>query len=102
MAHALLARMGLRSRALLATHLVELAILAGIATIVGIAGGWLILRLATQRLDPFPLLSPLPQPASLQIVGLSTAGVAVLGVVLVALYAVRSARRAKVKELLRA
>jgi putative ABC transport system permease protein len=101
-AHALLARMGLRSRALFATHLVELAILAGIATVVGIGGGWLILQLVTRRLDPFPLLSPLPQPASLQFVGLVTAGVAVLGVLLVSLYAVRSARRAKVKELLRA
>jgi putative ABC transport system permease protein len=101
-AHALLARMGLQSRALFVTHLVELAFLAGIATAVGVGGGWLILQLITQRLDPFPMLSPIPQPASLQLVGLITVGVAIAGVVLVAAYAVRSARRAKVKELLRA
>jgi putative ABC transport system permease protein len=101
-AHALLARMGLRARALLATHLVELAILAGAAAAVGVGGGWLILRLITQRLDPFPLLAPIPQPASLQGVGLLTLAVAISGVVLVAGYAVRAARRAKVRELLRA
>jgi putative ABC transport system permease protein len=101
-AHALLARMGLRSRALFATHLVELAILAGIATAVGVGGGWVILHLVARWLDPFPLLTPIPQAASLQVVGLITVGVAVAGVVLVAAYAVRSARRAKVKELLRA
>jgi putative ABC transport system permease protein len=101
-AHALLARMGLRSRALLATHLVELAILAGTATAVGVGGGWLILELITQRLDPFPLLAPIPQAASLQGVGLLTLAVAISGVVLVAGYAVRAARRAKVRELLRA
>jgi putative ABC transport system permease protein len=101
-AHALLARMGLRARALLATHLVELAILAGTATAVGVGGSWLILRLITQRLDPFPLLTPIPQPASLQGVGLLTLAVAISGVVLVAGYAVRAARRAKVRELLRA
>ncbi|WP_132112081.1 hypothetical protein [Actinocrispum wychmicini] len=101
-AHALLARMGLRARALLATHLVELAILAGTATAVGVGGGWLILVLVTRWLDPYPLLSPVPQPASLSTVGLVTLAVAVVGVVLVAGYAVRAARRAKVRELLRA
>ncbi|MBP2322780.1 putative ABC transport system permease protein [Kibdelosporangium banguiense] len=101
-AHALLARMGLRARALLVTHLVELAILAGTATVVGVGGGWLILELITQRLDPFPMLAPIPQPASLQGVGLLTLAVAISGVVLVAVYAVRAARRAKVRELLRA
>jgi putative ABC transport system permease protein len=101
-AHALLARMGLRARALLVTHLVELAILAGIATVAGVGGGWLILRLIIRRLDPFPLLAPIPQPASLQGVGLLTLAVAISGVVLVAGYAVRAARRAKVRELLRA
>jgi putative ABC transport system permease protein len=101
-AHALLARMGLRARAMLVTHLVELAILAGVATAVGVGGGWVILELVTRRLDPFPLLAPIPQPASLQGVGLLTIAVAVTGVVLVAGYAVRAARRAKVRELLRA
>ncbi|WP_143230604.1 hypothetical protein [Actinosynnema sp. ALI-1.44] len=101
-AHALLARMGLRARALLATHLVELAILAGTATAVGVFGGWFVLELITRKLDPFPMLAPVPQPASLQGVGLLTLGVAITGVVLVAGYAVRAARRAKVRELLRA
>lgn len=101
-AHALLARMGLRARALFATHLVELAILAGTATVVGVGGGWLILALVTRWLDPYPLLSPVPQPASLSAVGLATLTVAAVGVLLVAGYAVRAARRAKVKELLRA
>ncbi|MBE1465542.1 hypothetical protein [Kibdelosporangium phytohabitans] len=101
-AHALLARMGLRARALLATHLVELAMLAGTATAVGVGGGWFVLELITQRLDPFPALAPVPQPASLQGVGLLTLTVAVAGVVLVAGYAVRAARRAEVRELLRA
>jgi putative ABC transport system permease protein len=101
-AHALLARMGLRARALLATHLVELSILAGTATVVGVGGGWAILAMVTRRLDPYPLANPIPQPASLDTVGLITFAVAAIGVVLVAVYAVRSARRAKVKELLRA
>nr|WP_157529192.1 FtsX-like permease family protein [Kibdelosporangium sp. MJ126-NF4] len=101
-AHALLARMGLHARALLVTHLVELAILAGTATAVGVGGGWFILELITQRLDPFPMVAPVPQPASLQGVGLLTVAVAVAGVVLVAGYAVRAAKRAKVRELLRA
>lgn len=101
-AHALLARMGLRARALLATHLVELAILAGTATAVGVGGGWFVLELITQRLDPFPALAPVPQPASLHGVGLLTLAVAIAGVVLVAGYAVRAAKRAKVRELLRA
>jgi putative ABC transport system permease protein len=101
-AHALLARMGLRARALLATHLVELAILAGTATAVGVAGGWFVLELITRRLDPYPMLAPVPQPASLQEVGLMTLAVAIAGVLLVAGYAVRAAKRAKVRELLRA
>ncbi|NRN64742.1 ABC transporter permease [Kibdelosporangium sp. 4NS15] len=101
-AHALLARMGLRAGALLATHLVELAILAGAATAVGVGGGWVVLEVLTQRLDPFPALSPVPQPASLRGVGLMTSAVAIAGVVLVAGYAVRAAKGAKVRELLRA
>ncbi|GAB3909859.1 hypothetical protein GCM10029964_112330 [Kibdelosporangium lantanae] len=101
-AHALLARMGLRARALFATHLVELSILAGTAAVVGVGGGWAVLAMVTRRLDPYPLANPVPQPASLDTVGLVTLAVAAVGVVLAAVYAVRAARRAKVKELLRA
>jgi putative ABC transport system permease protein len=100
--HALLTRMGLRARSLFATHATELALLAGTACAVGLAGGWTILRLSVSHLDPYPLLSPLPVPSSLVTLGLVTLGACAFGVAVIAGYAMRAAGRASVRELLRA
>jgi len=100
-AHALLARMGLRARSMYASYVAELAALAAGAAAVGLLGAWLVLQVATSRLDPAPWLHPVPVPASLQSLALTVALVAALAVLVVAAAAVLIARRAPVRELLR-
>ncbi|KAA2251219.1 hypothetical protein F0L68_37995 [Solihabitans fulvus] len=100
-AHALLARMGLRTRALYASHAAELTMLAALALLVGLGGGWLAVRLAGPELDPYPNLHPGTIPASVLPVAFGAVGGAAVAVLLVAAHAVLAARRAPVKELLR-
>ncbi|HEY0640829.1 MAG TPA: hypothetical protein VGD67_24625, partial [Pseudonocardiaceae bacterium] len=64
-AHALLARMGLRARDLYGSYLAELAGLALLAAALGLAGGRFVLATASTRLDPAPWLSPTPVPAGM-------------------------------------
>ena len=100
-AHALLGRMGLRVRALAASHLVELAAIAAAAVAAGLFGGWLVLATAGHRLDPARWLSPEPVPADLLPLAGTVLAVAAAAVVVVAALAVRAALRAPVRELLR-
>lgn len=100
-AHSLLARMGLRARSMYASYVAELAALAAAAVAVGLLGAWLVLQVATTRLDPAPWLHPVPVPASLRPLALAAGLVAVLTVLAVAAVAVLAARRAPVRELLR-
>jgi putative ABC transport system permease protein len=100
-AHALLARMGLRVRSLYLSYLAELAGLAVAAAAVGLLGGWLVLDVASARLDPVPWLRPIPVPASLLPLTAMVAATAALAVLVVAAVAARAAVRAPVRELLR-
>jgi len=100
-AHALLARMGLRARTLYVSQLVELAALAVCATVLGLFGGWLVLATASTKLDPAPFLSPAPVPASLVPLATLVALVAAAAVLLTAAVATRAAVRAPVRDLLR-
>jgi putative ABC transport system permease protein len=100
-AHALLARMGLRVHALALSYVVELSAVAAAAVAAGLTGGWLVLITAGHRLDPASWLSPKPVPASLLLLGLLVVAVAAAAVIVVAALAVRAALRAPVRELLR-
>jgi putative ABC transport system permease protein len=100
-AHALLARMGLRPRGLYASYVAELAGLALAAVAAGLFGGWSVLAVASGKLDPAPWLHPTPVAASLQPLGLAVALAAAVAVLAVAALAVRAALRAPVRELLR-
>jgi putative ABC transport system permease protein len=100
-AHALLARMGLRVRALALSHVIELSAVATVAVAAGLVGGWLVLIIAGHRLDPASWLSPQPVPASLLLLGLLVVAVTAAAVIVVAALAVRAALRAPVRELLR-
>jgi putative ABC transport system permease protein len=100
-AHALLARMGLRVRSLYASYVAELAGLAVVSAAIGLSGGWLVLAVAGAKLDPAPYLSPTPVPVSLAPLAVLVVVVAAVLVALVAAVAVRAALRAPVRELLR-
>jgi putative ABC transport system permease protein len=100
-ATALLMRMGLRSRALLATFLAELAALAVLAGSAGLFAGWLVLAAASRHLDPAPWLALPPVPVSLLELAGATALTAAVLVLAATAVALRSARRAPVHALLR-
>ena len=102
LAGALVLRMGMRPRALLASHLMELGTLSGVAIVVGVVCGISVAGLSVPRFDPATFLAPrseLPDPAPFVLV------VLVVGVLVVALagwIAMRSVRTARTAELIRA
>ncbi|KDN18792.1 FtsX-like permease family protein [Amycolatopsis rifamycinica] len=102
LAGALVLRMGMRPRTLLASHLMELGALSGLAIVVGVACGVSVAGLSVPRFDPATFLAPrseLPDPLPFVLT------VVVIGVAVVALagwIAVRSVRTARTAELIRA
>jgi putative ABC transport system permease protein len=102
LAGALVLRMGMRPRALLGSHLIELGALTGLAVLAGVVCGVSVAGLAIPRFDPATFLAPraaLPDP-TLFITGVVAAGVLV--VLLAGWLAVRSVRTARTAELIRA
>ncbi|MFB9903497.1 FtsX-like permease family protein [Allokutzneria oryzae] len=94
-------RMGMRRRTLVSSHLVELGVIAALATAVGTAVGVLGAALSAARLDPAPRLAPFPSvPDPLPFVLLTTLTAAAIVVVAGAI-AVRAVRTARAGELLR-
>ena len=102
LAGALVLRMGMRPRALLGSHLIELGALTGLAVLAGVVCGVSVAGLAIPRFDPATFLAPraaLPDP-TLFITGVVAAGAVV--VLLAGWLAVRSVRTARTAELIRA
>jgi putative ABC transport system permease protein len=101
LAGVLVLRMGMRPRALLGSHLIELGALGGLAVLTGLVCGVSVAGLSVPRLDPATFLAPrseLPNPAPFVI------GVLVIALIVVASagwIAVRSVRSASIAELLR-
>lgn len=102
LAGALVLRMGMRPRALLASHLMELGALSGLAVVIGVSCGVSVAGLSVPRFDPATFLAPrsaLPNPAPF---ALTVLAVGVLVVALAGWIAMRSVRTAKTAELIRA
>ncbi|MBB5849994.1 putative ABC transport system permease protein [Amycolatopsis umgeniensis] len=102
LAGALVLRMGMRPRALLASHLMELGALSGLAVVIGVACGVSVAGLSVPRFDPATFLAPrsaLPNPTPL---ALTVLAVGVLVVALAGWIAMRSVRTARTAELIRA
>ncbi|MEC3979345.1 FtsX-like permease family protein [Amycolatopsis sp. H20-H5] len=102
LAGALVLRMGMRPRTLLASHLLELGALSAMAVITGVACGLSVAGLSVPRFDPATFLAPrseLPDPASFVF---TVFGIGVLVVALAGWLAVRSVRTARTAELIRA
>ncbi|EME55932.1 ABC transporter permease [Amycolatopsis decaplanina] len=102
LAGALVLRMGMRPRALLASHLMELGTLSGLAVVIGVVCGVLVAGLSVPRFDPATFLPPqsaLPDPTPL---ALTVLAVGVLVVALAGWIAMRSVRTARTAELIRA
>ncbi|UUV31946.1 ABC transporter permease [Amycolatopsis roodepoortensis] len=102
LAGALVLRMGMRPRALLASHLMELGTLSGLAVVIGVVCGVSVAGLSVPRFDPATFLPPqsaLPDPTPL---ALTVLAVGVLVVALAGWIAMRSVRTARTAELIRA
>ncbi|SFW82278.1 putative ABC transport system permease protein [Amycolatopsis australiensis] len=102
LAGALVLRMGMRPRALLASHLMELGALSGLAIVVGVACGLSVAGLSVPRFDPATFLAPrseLPDPLPFV---LTVLAIGALVVALAGWIAVRSVRTARTAELIRA
>ncbi|UMP04715.1 FtsX-like permease family protein [Amycolatopsis sp. EV170708-02-1] len=102
LAGALVLRMGMRPRALLASHLMELGALSGLAVVIGVVCGVSVAGLSVPRFDPATFLPPqsaLPDPTPL---ALTVLAVGVLVVALAGWIAMRSVRTARTAELIRA
>ncbi|MCR6482253.1 ABC transporter permease [Amycolatopsis sp. OK19-0408] len=102
LAGALVLRMGMRPRTLLASHLMELGALSGLAIVVGVVCGLSVAGLSVPRFDPATFLAPrseLPDPLPFVLTVLAI-GVLVVG--LAGWIAVRSVRTARTAELIRA
>ncbi|OXM48161.1 permease [Amycolatopsis thailandensis] len=102
LAGALVLRMGMRPRALLASHLMELGTLSGLAVVIGVVCGISVAGLSVPRFDPATFLAPrsaLPNPTPL---ALTVLAVGVLVVALAGWIAMRSVRTARTAELIRA
>jgi putative ABC transport system permease protein len=102
LAGALVLRMGMRPRTLLASHLMELGALSGLAIVVGVVCGVSVAGLSVPRFDPATFLAPrseLPNPLPFVLTVL-VVGVLVVG--LAGWIAVRSVRTARTAELIRA
>jgi putative ABC transport system permease protein len=102
LAGALVLRMGMRPRTLLASHLMELGALSGLAVVVGVVCGISVAGLSVPRFDPATFLAPrseLPDPLPFV---LTVLAVGVLVVALAGWIAMRSVRTARTAELIRA
>lgn len=102
LAGALVLRMGMRPRALLASHLMELGALSGLAVVIGVVCGVSVAGLSVPRFDPATFLAPrsaLPNPTPF---ALTVLAVGVLVVALAGWIAMRSVRTARTAELIRA
>jgi putative ABC transport system permease protein len=102
LAGALVLRMGMRPRTLLASHLMELGALSGLAIVVGVVCGISVAGLSVPRFDPATFLAPrseLPDP-TLFVLTVLVIGLLVVG--LAGWIAVRSVRTARTAELIRA
>ncbi|ASR36206.1 permease [Prauserella marina] len=102
LAGALVVRMGMRPRALLGSHLIELGALAGLAVVTGVICGVTVAGVSVRRFDPARWLAPRSELPNLTPF---VASVIVAGALIVALagwIAVRSVRTARTAELLRA
>lgn len=102
LAGALVLRMGMRPRALLGSHLIELGTLAGLAVLTGVVCGLTVAGVSVPRFDPARWLAPrteLPD-LTLFVTGVLGGGAAV--VLAAGWIAVRSVRTARTAELLRA
>src|SRR4051812_6257556 len=102
LAGALVLRMGMRPRTLLASHLMELGALSGLAIVVGVVCGVSVAGLSVPRFDPATFLAPrseLPDPLPFVLTVLL---VGVLVVAMAGWIAVRSVRTARTAELIRA
>ncbi|OXM69528.1 FtsX-like permease family protein [Amycolatopsis vastitatis] len=102
LAGALVLRMGMRPRTLLASHLMELGALSGLAITVGVVCGVSVAGLSVPRFDPATFLAPrseLPDPLPFVLTVLAV-GMLVVG--LAGWIAVRSVRTARTAELIRA
>lgn len=98
---ALSTRMGLRPAMLLSSHLMELGALAAFAVVVGSTASALSTGFAVPRLDPAPWLSPSPVlPNLVPLLGMTVAGSALV-VLAAAWMALRTARAARIGELIR-
>ncbi|GAA4534835.1 FtsX-like permease family protein [Amycolatopsis samaneae] len=102
LAGVLVLRMGMRPRALLASHLVELGALSGLAVVVGVVCGLSVADLSVPRFDPATFLAPRSELPDLAPFVLIVCGVGVAVVALAGWLAVRSVRTARTAELIRA
>ncbi|MFI9005642.1 ABC transporter permease [Actinosynnema sp. NPDC053489] len=94
-------RMGLGPGAMLRSHLLELGAVAGSAVVVGLVAGAVSSGFTVPKLDPAPRLTPAPQVPDVVPLLATTAAGSVLVVLVAAWVAVRSARSAKIGELIR-
>ena len=86
---------------LLSSHLMELGALAAFAVVVGSLASALSASFAVPRLDPAPWLNPAPVlPNLLPLLGMTVAGSALV-VFVAAWTALRTARAARIGELIR-
>jgi putative ABC transport system permease protein len=102
LAGALVLRMGMKPRTLLASHLMELGALSGLAVLTGVACGLSVAALSVPRFDPATFLAPrsaLPDPTPFVV---TVFGIGVVVVALAGWIAVRSVRTARTAELIRA
>ncbi|OZM72939.1 permease [Amycolatopsis antarctica] len=102
LAGALVLRMGMRPRALLGSHLIELGTLAGLAVATGVACGLTVAGISVPRFDPASWLAPRSELPDLTPFVSAVAGTGVLVVLAAGWIAMRSVRTARTAELLRA
>lgn len=98
---ALSTRMGLRPALLLSSHLMELGALAAFAVVVGSVASAVSTGFAVPRLDPAPWLTPTPVLPNLAPLLLTTLAGSALIVFVAAWMALRTARAARIGELIR-
>lgn len=102
LAGALVLRMGMRLRALLGSHLIELGALMTLAVLTGVACGVTVAGLSLPSLNPETFLSPQSQSPDPTGFVASVLVISALVVALAGWLAVRSVRTARTAELIRA
>jgi putative ABC transport system permease protein len=100
-AGALSTRMGLTPASLLSSHLMELGAVAAFAVVVGSAASAVSAGVAVPRLDPLPRLTPTPTLPNVVPLLITTATGSALVVAAAAWIALRTARTARIGELIR-